>query len=128
MGMVVVSGASCVCNFGTSSGNLTVTSQMQSMADGKPMATTSDNSNSNITPFGMCNSPTNPQVIAATAAALGVFTPQPCQMSSAGSWIPSQTAVTAGGKPVLTNDCSCKCAFGGEIKVSSPGQTKVTIG
>jgi hypothetical protein len=32
----------------------------------------------NILPFGVCSSPANPTVVAATAAALGVLTPMPC--------------------------------------------------
>ena len=31
----------------------------------------------NVPTYGMCNSPANPVVIAATAAKLGVFTPMP---------------------------------------------------
>ncbi|MDR2437860.1 MAG: DUF4280 domain-containing protein, partial [Planctomycetaceae bacterium] len=32
----------------------------------------------NLATFGMCSSPANPAVAAATAAALGVLTPMPC--------------------------------------------------
>ena len=46
----------------------------------KPMA--------NIPGFGACMSPMNPQVIAATAAALGVFTPQPCIPVTTSPWAP----------------------------------------
>lgn len=46
------------------------------IADTLPMA--------NIPMFGMCASPANPAVIAATAAALGVPTPMPCVPVPAG--------------------------------------------
>ena len=42
----------------------------------------------NVPPFGMCQLISNPMVAAATAAALGVFTPMPCVPVPAGTWIP----------------------------------------
>ena len=79
----------------------------------------------NITSFGMCTSLANPQVAAATAAALGVLTPQPCMLTAAGTWIPASPSVLVGGKPCLTNDCKMMCANGaGQISIVSPGQVK----
>jgi len=81
---------------------------------------------SNIAPFGMCVSMTNPQVAAATAAALGVLTPQPCSMVPAGTWQPGKPSLLVGGKPVLTNDSMLLCGTGmGNISIVSPGQTKI---
>ena len=44
--------------------------QMANMLDFEPTT--------NVPTFGLCNSKTNPAVIAATSAALGVHTPAPC--------------------------------------------------
>ena len=123
MGVAVVTGANCVCSFGTTPGTLTVTSQQKVLADGKPMATISDTT---ISPLGMCSSLANPAVASATAAALGVLTPQPCTCSISGSWIPTQQKVLADGKPCLANDGTCICAVGaGSISITNPGQSKV---
>jgi len=49
------------------------------MSCSQPVATIMDfKPFANIPGFGACMSPMNPHVIAATAAAMGVFTPQPC--------------------------------------------------
>ena len=40
----------------------------------------------NIPTFGMCMSPANPAVQAATTAAQGVFTPAPCVPATADPW------------------------------------------
>ena len=70
MGVVVVSGASCSCPFGTAVCTLQVTSQLNCMADGKPIATIQDvQPGTNLATFGMCSSLANPAVAAATAAA-----------------------------------------------------------
>ena len=126
MGVLVVSGALVKCSFGTTPANLTVTSQTTVLAEGKPAATIKDAAAMvNISPCGMCSSLANPQVAAATAAALGVLTPQPCMPSTAGSWIPTQTKCLAGGSPCLANDSTLICMYGGMITVVSPGSTKV---
>lgn len=125
MAQVVVAGATVLCTFGTGSGNI-IPSEVSCLADGKPIATITDCQMTNITPFHMCTSPANPQVAAATAAALGVLTPQPCMPMPAGTWIPTNPAVVVGGKPCLTTGCMLLCANGlGQISVKAPGQVKV---
>ena len=85
MAEIVVAGASAVCSFGTAPGTICGGSQTACMAGGKPAAIIQDAQPSSITPFGMCTSLANPQVAAATAAAMGVLTPQPCVLVPAGA-------------------------------------------
>lgn len=128
MAELVVTGASAVCPFGTAPGTITVTSQTACLAEGKPAATIQDAQPSNITPFGMCTSLANPQVAAATAAALGVLTPQPCALIPAGTWTPMKPGVLIGGQPCLTRDSSLLCSNGGGmISITNPGQVKTGI-
>lgn len=126
MSMLVGMGANAMCSFGTGPAPIRVTSQQMILAEGKPAATIQDcQPNVNIGPFAMCTTPTNPQVAAATAAALGVLTPQPCIPVPAGTWIPTHPTVLVDGKPCLTQDCSMMCAYGGNISITLPGQTTV---
>ena len=128
MGVVVVTGAMLQCSFGSTPANLNVTSQNKVLVEGKPVATIKDTGAIiNITSCGMCSSLANPQVAAATAAALGVLTPQPCIPSTTGCWIASQTKCIASGVPVLTNDSRLICAYGGVISIVNPGSGKVMI-
>ena len=128
MAVAVVTGATCACSFGLAPGTLNVTSNTKCLIDGKPAATIQDCQLANMS-FGMCTSLVNPTVAAATAAALGVLTPQPCMLSPAGTWIPTQMKVLVDGKPLLTNDAKCMCAIGaGNISIVTPGQMKTIIG
>lgn len=128
MAQIVCTGGTCTCSFGTAPGNITVSSQSGVMAEGKPVATIQDCQMANISPFGMCTSLANQQVAAATAAALGVLTPQPCMLVPAGTWIPSKPSVIIGGQPVLTSDCHLMCSNGlGQISIAMPGQLKDVI-
>jgi hypothetical protein len=81
----------------------------------------------NIPPFGMCSSIANPAVSAATAAALGVLTPMPCVPVITGPWKPGAMKVKIGVFPALPNTAICNCAWGGVIKIVTPGQFKVNI-
>ena len=128
MGAIVVSGAVLQCPFGASPSNLNVTSQAMCMVSGQPAATIQDAQGMvNIQSFGMCTSLANPQVAAATAAALGVLTPQPCMPATAGAWIPTSPTTLIDGKPCLTSDCKVICSNGmGTIQITSPGQMKVS--
>lgn len=129
MALAVVTGAVCRCTFGTAPGALRVTSQSACLAAGKPVATVQDmQPYVNIPAFGMCTSLLNPAVASATAAALGVLTPQPCAFAPAGIWGPVNTRVLVCGKPCLTTQAVINCAAGmGTVKICSPGQQKMMV-
>ena len=78
MAQQVVMGAQLMCSFGVAPSALVVTPENVTNANKVPAATIMDNvPMKNIMPFGMCTTLSNPQVAAATSAALGVLTPQP---------------------------------------------------
>ena len=126
----VVNGAMLACSFGVAPSTLTVTPAGIPVTAGGQLAATISHMvpMMNIAPFGMCTTPSNPQVAAATAAAQGVLTPQPCIPVITGPWAPGSTKVTIGGVPALTASCTCQCAWGGAITISVPGQATVTTG
>jgi hypothetical protein len=76
----------------------------------------------NIMPFGVCKSPANPMVVAATAAALGVLTPMPCIPVTPAPWLPGAPTVLLCGAPALNNSSKLMCVWAGVISFSSPGQ------
>ncbi len=122
MSQFVCGGANLICSFGTTPATLVTTNAPTVLVGGKPICTLADAAGmSNIPTFGMCTSLVNPQVAAATAAALGVLTPQPC-IPATTAWIPTGSAVFAGGKPCITQDCKCMCMYAGQISVVNPGQ------
>lgn len=127
MGAVVTSGAKIMCPFGSMPGTLNATAQVTVLGESKPVATVMDIAfGSNITSFGMCCSMANPQVAAATAAAMGVLTPQPCSMTPAGPWQAVKPTILIGGKPVLTQESRIMCGMGmGQISIIAPGQMKI---
>ncbi|MBO6147326.1 MAG: DUF4280 domain-containing protein [Lachnospiraceae bacterium] len=126
MSLLAEVGANLMCTMGTAPAPLKVTSQSKVLAEGKPAATIQDAAAmTNVGPFGMCTSLANPAVASATAAALGVLTPQPCTPMPAGIWIPTKPKVLIDGKPCLTQDCKMMCAYAGSISITLPGQTKV---
>ena len=113
---------------GMAPGQLTVLPTNQVDGDSQPAATVQDMMpNVNTGPFGMCQSPANPQVAAATAAAMGVLTPQPCVPMTTAPWMPGSTCVTIGGMAALTDSCQLLCNWGGQIQVTSPGQTDIDV-
>lgn len=122
MPIQVVNSASLMCPFGVAPSTLVVTPENRVLSGSQPAATIMDCvPMKNIMPFGMCTTPSNPQVAAATAAAMGVLTPQPC-IPATTPWKPGATTVLIGGIPALDNTCTCQCAWGGVITVVMPGQ------
>ena len=127
MSQLVIATGSCMCSMGTAPAPLKVTNNAKVLADGKPVGTMADVQGiANVGPFGLCTSLANPVVASATAAALGVLTPQPCIPAVAGTWIPTKPKILIGGKPCLSNDCKAMCAYAGSISVTFAGQVKTT--
>lgn len=79
----------------------------------------------NILPFGMCSSPANPMVAAATAAAFGVLTPVPCIPCTLRDWTKPCDKVKVHGKEVINMDSGLQCLYGGDIEVTVPAQPTV---
>lgn len=128
MALCVCAGAMCACSFGVAPSALVVTPENGVLAGGPPAATIMDFvPMKNILPFGMCSSMANPQVIAATAAALGVLTPMPCIPVVPSPWAPGSPTVLIGGRPALNQNCKAICAWGGTIQFTSPGNTSVMV-
>lgn len=129
MSLLTAAGANLMCSMGTTPAPLKVTSNSKVLTEGKPAGTIQDaTAMTNLGPFGMCTSLANPAVSAATTAALGVLTPQPCTPMPAGTWIPTKPKVLVSGKPCLTQDCKVMCSYAGAISITLPGQTKVNAG
>lgn len=128
MGVAVSAGATLQCTFGVAPSALMVLPPGRPLCP-MPMANIMDNKPfMNVLPFGMCSSPANPTVAAATAAALGVLTPMPCIPNTVAPWVPGQPKVLAGSLPVLDNSCKLTCMWGGMISVVAPGQFNTMAG
>lgn len=122
MGIQVCAGAMMMCSFGVAPSSLVVLPVNRTMT-GAPAANIMDNKPMvNIPPFGMCSSPANPMVAAATAAALGVLTPMPCIPVTAAPWVPGSPTVLIGNMPALNNSSKLVCNWGGVIQINVPGQ------
>jgi hypothetical protein len=127
MGIQVCMGATLQCSFGAAPSTLVVLPQ-NAVLTGTPAATIMDNKPIvNVPPFAMCSSPSNPTVIAATAAALGVLTPMPCLPVLPAPWVPGSPTVMIGNMPTLNNSSKLMCAWAGVIQILVPGQTTVMV-
>lgn len=119
----VCNGATLMCSFGLAPGQLTVLPVNRVMTSSQPAATIMDHQPMvNIAPFGACISLANPMVAAATAAAWGVLTPQPCIPVTVTPWVPGAPTVLLGNQPSLDNTCTLTCLWGGVIQTIVPGQ------
>jgi hypothetical protein len=124
----VINGARLACTFGSSPANLTVLPINRTMVSNQPEATIQDYVPMlNIMPFGMCMSPSNPQVAAATAAAMGVLTPQPCIPATSSPWSPGAATVQIANEVALDNVSICNCMWAGVITITDPGEQTVEL-
>ena len=119
----VVTSALMTCTFGMMPCPLTVNPSRTVFMAGMQRANIMDFLPiTNIASFGMCSAPTNPAVIAATSAAMGVFTPAPCVPAVSTPWMPGCPTVLVQGMPALTNTCRNMCMWLGQISFSTSGQ------
>lgn len=120
---LVVNGAMIMCPMGVAPQSLIVIPKGQPvLAGGMPVATIQDAIPfTNILPFGVCNSPSNPAAVSAKA----VGATAPCTPVTV-AWTPGVPQILVGGVPVVNATCTCQCALGvGPITITSPGQTTV---
>ncbi len=128
MAKLVVKGATLACSMGNAPSQLSVLPKNDVSGDSSAAANVQDmQPNVNVAPFGMCTSMANPQVAAATAAAQGVLTPQPCVPMTTAPWTPGSTSVTIGGQPALSDSSQLVCQWGGQIQIQSAGQTDIEV-
>ena len=121
-------GAALQCSFCATPSNLVVLPTNRVLTENKPAANIMDYVPMvNIMPFGMCMSPSNPSVAAATAAAFGVLTPMPCIPVVVAPWTPGSPTVLIANMPALNNTSTCMCTWGGVIMITYPGQVTVQI-
>ncbi len=127
MPLQVVSMAKTACTMSAKPSQLIVLPSNRRSAGGQPAANIQDHVPiANIVPFGPCLSPSFPPTAAATAAASGVLTPQQCMPNTTAPWTPGSPNVTIANQPALRQTDTCRCAWGGTITITDPGQTLVT--
>lgn len=128
MALQTVATAQLMCSFGAAPSSLNVLPVNRTLCENKPAANIMDHQPMvNIMPFGVCASLANPQVAAATSAALGVLTPQPCLPVTVAPWTPGSPTVQIASIPALNNTSTCACMWGGVITIVNPGQTTEMI-
>ncbi|HLI56832.1 MAG TPA: DUF4280 domain-containing protein [Actinomycetota bacterium] len=124
MGSQVVTGAMLQCSMGAAPSTFAASGIAVSATT--PAGVITDTGPANVPPFGLCQSPANPQVAAATAAAQGVLTPQPCQPVLT-PWTPGAAQLSIGGVPALDDASQCSCAWAGVVTVTDAGQTSTAV-
>ncbi len=128
MPLQVCMGAMMQCSFGLAPSSLVVLPTNKVMTNMVPDANIMDHiPMTNIMPFGMCTSPANPTVAAATAAALGVLTPMPCIPNTPAPWVTGAPTVLLGNFPSLDNVSQLMCMWAGVITFIDAGEVTVEI-
>jgi hypothetical protein len=128
LALLVSEGAILSCSFGTVPAPMIVPPELPLLASELPTATIMNFVPlENIPSFGLCTSLANPEVAAATAAALGVLTPQPCVPVTTSPWVPGSPRVLIEGMPALCAGSICLCDWLGEISIDETGQVRVNV-
>jgi len=124
----VCHGAMLKCSMGMAPSSLVVLPLNMQTTSNVPAANIQDHVPMvNIMPFGMCQSPANPTVAAATAAAMGVLTPMPCIPLTPAPWVAGSPTVTLANQPALNKSSMLMCNWAGQISIVMEGQMTHTI-
>ena len=124
----VCNGATLQCSMGMAPSSLVVLPANRVSTGNQPDANVMDYiPMTNIMPFGMCMSPSNPSVAAATAAAFGVLTPMPCIPVTTAPWTPGAPTVMLGKNPTLDSSSKLMCTWAGVIQIVNPGEFTVSV-
>src|SRR5277367_6881257 len=119
----VCNGAQTMCTFGMAPAPFNVLPIHRMITSDQPAANINDYIPMvNVMPHGVCMTPSNPEVAAATAAALGVLTPMPCIPVTTAPWAPGSSTVLIGSVPALDTTSTCQCLWCGVIQITSPAQ------
>ncbi len=121
----VVETAMCHCSFGVAPSIVNVTSQFETFATLTSATIMDFIELVDIPTFGLCMSELNPEVIAATAAALGVLVPMPCVPVIVSPWLPGADDIIIEAFPALNEESMTMCAWGGVIEIVEPGEFTV---
>ena len=128
MPLQVCMGAMMMCSMGMAPSSLVVLPTNRVQTNMVPDANIMDHIPMvNIMPFGMCISPANPAVAAATTAALGVLTPMPCIPVTPAPWVAGAPTVLLGNFPTLDNTSTLMCTWGGVITFTTAGEFTVNV-
>jgi hypothetical protein len=122
---LTVHGATLRCTQGTAPSALQIPAQKTSSETFRAGTPSDHVPLVNVHPFGACRSPSNPQVAAATAAAGGALTPQPCVPVIPAPWTGASTISSTVKRALIVETSTCACQWAGTIEVVDPG-TKVT--
>src|SRR5689334_19578885 len=120
-------GAKLQCSFGMAPSTLVPTPKTVMTNNVLAANILDHNPIANIPPFGMCQSPANPTVAAATAAAMGVLTPMPCVPNTPAPWVPGAPTVMLCNAPALDNTSKLMCIWGGVIQFIDAGEVNHQI-
>lgn len=127
MPLLVCTTATLTCSMGTTPSTFTGACAKVNV-QGKPAGTVMDHKPmANVAPFGLCRSLANPVVAAATSAAMGTLTPQPCIPATMTPWSPGSAKVRLTEKPALRDSDRLVCSWAGQIQVTNAGQAKVSV-
>lgn len=127
MPLLLCSGAKLACTMGSSPGSFSGGCERVDVR-GKPAGTVAHHTPfTHVSSFGMCHSLANPRVAAATAAAHGALTPQPCVPNLPTQWTPGSARVDIEGHAALRDSDCLACRWAGTIRPTHAGQVRVEV-